>query len=110
MTAGTEREIGARLPVLVLLVPPVALWIVRLPLVFLDAPLGRVDNLLAVDLADEALLPAKPNHPLHVLQVELPERAGLLEIGDDGAVLPVRDGRTDHLVVRTAFPALVMRG
>src|SRR5262249_53586460 len=72
VTASTELEIGTRFPVLVIGMPPVVACLIGQPLLVLNAPLGRKDDFLAVDLADEALLPAVPNHPLDVFQCEVP--------------------------------------
>src|SRR5262249_51741116 len=94
---------------LVVLVPPVALAVVRLPLLLLDAPLRGKDHLLAVDFPDEALLPAMTDDPLHVLELELAMWTRLAEISKDRSVLPFSNRRADRLVVRGVLPAVVVR-
>lgn len=108
VTPGTQFEIRPVLPILVVRIPPIASPSVRLPRLFFHAPLGRKHDFFPVDLANKALLPPAANHPLDIFQREVPVRAILTEVGEDGWMGAFRHRRLDHLCVQRVLPITVV--
>ena len=89
-------------------IPPICFDLIWLPYSFFDAPLAREDNFLPVNNSNESLLPPVTNHPFDIFQFKWTIRVRLTEVGEDSLVRPFGNRGSDHLVMTTIFPTIVI--